>query len=96
MRIARVVGTVTASVKDPNLSGHKLLVVDIEDGQGRPIESSVVAIDMVGAGVGESVLVVYGSGARNLPSISGVAVDASIVAIIDEVCITHRKSLNQH
>ncbi len=90
MRIARVTGTVTASVKEPKLAGHKLLVVDIEDGEGNKMESSVVAIDSVGAGVGDSVLVVCGSAARIPAGISNIAVDATVVAIIDEISITYR------
>ncbi len=87
MRIAKVTGTVTASVKDSKLSGHKLLIVDIQDAEGNTLESSVVAVDSVGAGVGEMVLVVCGSAARIPAAVANIAVDATIVAIIDE--ITH-------
>ena len=54
------------------------------------MESSVVAIDSVGAGVGDSVLVVCGSAARIPAGISNIAVDATVVAVIDEISITHR------
>ena len=65
MRIARVTGMVTASVKQPKLAGHKFLVVDIEDGEGNRLEASVVAVDTVGAGVGEHVLVGIRFGGKN-------------------------------
>lgn len=87
MKIARVTGTVTATVKDPQLVGHKLLIVDIENGYGDVEERSVVAVDTVGAGVGEYVLIVLGSAARIPRRVSGIAVDASIVGIIDQISI---------
>ncbi len=90
MRIARVIGTVTASVKDTKLAGHKLLVVDIQDGEGNLLEPSVVAVDSIGAGTGELVLVVIGSAARIPAGVSNIAVDATIVAIIDEITLTRK------
>ena len=90
MRIGRVVGTVTGSVRDAKLAGYKLLIVDIEDADGSRIESSLIAIDNVGAGVGEQVMVITGSAARIPSGVSGIA-DATIVGIIDEISLTHRK-----
>ena len=87
MKIARVTGTVTATVKDSQLVGHKLLIVDVENGYGDVEERSVVAVDAVGAGVGEYVLIVLGSAARIPRNISGIAVDASIIGIIDQISI---------
>ncbi len=85
MRIAHVTGTVTATVKDPGLAGRKLLVVDIQDGYGNPIDPSVVAIDTIGAGVGDRVLLVQGSAARIPAGVSNNAVDATIIAFIDAI-----------
>lgn len=85
MRIARVVGTVTGTVKEPTLASHKLLIVDIEDGEGKVLEPSVVAVDTVGAGAGERVLVATGSAARIPSLVAGLPVDAAIIAIIDEI-----------
>ena len=90
MRIGRVVGTVTASVKDTKLAGHKMLIVDVLDADGSLIEPSIVAIDNVGAGVGERVLMVCGSAARIPAGVSNIGVDETIVAIIDEISLTHR------
>lgn len=85
MRIARVVGTVTGTVKEPTLASHKLLIVDIEDGEGNVLEPSVVAVDTVGAGSGERVLVATGSAARIPSPVAGLSVDVAIIAIIDEI-----------
>lgn len=89
MIIGNVVGNVWATRKDEKLNSFKLLVVQpIKYTEGK--ESSVfVAVDSVGAGIGETVLVVNGSAAR--VSFSGdsksVPVDATIVGIIDTVDI---------
>ena len=87
MRIAMVTGVVTATVKDVQLVGHKLLVVDITDAQGTVLEPSVVVTDVCGAGVGEQVLVASGSAARLPAGSSGIATDATAVAIIDEISL---------
>jgi microcompartment protein CcmK/EutM len=83
MEIAEVVGTVTATVKSESLTSHKLLVV-----KPRGSESSTpgtVAVDTVGAGPGDIVLVVQGSAARQAPATRSVATDLAVVAIVDEV-----------
>ena len=87
MKIARVTGTITATVKDSRLVAHPLLIVDVEDGRGKLIQSSLVAVDSLGAGVGQMVLIATGSAARVPAGLQGVAIDASIVAIIDEISI---------
>ena len=63
----------------------KLLLVDIEDASGTVLEASHVAVDTLGAGVGDLVLLVTGSAARIPAHFSGLSVDASVVAIVDEV-----------
>lgn len=85
MKIARVTGTVTATAKDASLVGHKLLVCDVVDGKGKVVEPANVAVDAVGAGVGDQVLISTGSAARLPTQLSGAPVDAVIVAIIDTV-----------
>ncbi len=87
MRIARVIGTVTSTVKDHQLAAHPLLVVDVQDAQGKVLDPSVVAVDTLGAGVGQTVLIVSGSAARVPTTIAGIAVDAAIVAIVDEISV---------
>lgn len=80
MIICHVVGNVWATKKEPTLEGLKLMVVR-QDQDGK----EMVAADIVGAGVGEQVLVVSGSTARNLYNGRELPVDHAIVGIIDEV-----------
>lgn len=87
MKIARVTGHVTATMKDSQLSGRTLLVTDVEDGAGAVLERAVVAADTVGAGPGDMVLLVTGSAARLPAAVAGIAVDAAIVAVLDEIKI---------
>lgn len=84
MRIARVVGTVVATRKDPGLEGHKLLVIQPIDTAGRANGDRLVAVDSVGAGVDERVFWVKGREA-SFPFIPAeVPTDAAIVGIVDE------------
>ena len=85
MQLARIIGTVVATRKDPRLEGKKLLIcrpvnLDGDDGDGY-----VVAVDTVSAGFQEKVLVVGGSSARMASGCKDVPVDAAIVGIVDEV-----------
>ena len=90
MKLAIVTGTVTATAKDPQLVGQKLLVCDCIDASGKVTEPALVATDSLGAGVGNKVLVVTGSAARMLSGTSGVPVDAAICGIIDQVEVTSK------
>lgn len=87
MRLGRVTGTVTATVKDAQLVGGTLLLTDIIDGGGKVLTAAIVAFDTVGAGVGDHVLLAEGSAARLASSASTVPVDASIIAVVDDVAI---------
>ena len=68
MLVARIIGTVVATRKDPRLVSTKLLVVRPVDPKGNAEGNTLVAIDTVDAGVGETVLVVSGSSARTRSS----------------------------
>lgn len=85
MKLGRVIGTVVATRKSPKLTGTKLLVVEECDITGKPKGSFVVAADTVGAGAGETVLLVAGSSARLAYPKEGTPIDAAISAIIDTV-----------
>lgn len=85
MNLGRVVGTVVASRKDPKLEGSKLLIVEQTDLAGAPKGTRVVAVDAVGAGVGEMVLFASGSSARQTEATKDRPVDAVIMAIVDQV-----------
>lgn len=86
MIICKVVGSIVSTTKAEKLKGKKLLIVQpldmktIEE-DGKPL----VAIDTVGSGVGEVVLLVSGSSARQTEITNGVPVDAAIVGIVDQI-----------
>ncbi len=84
MILAQVKGNVVATTKDIHLNGLKLLIVKQIEPEGG-IGKVMVAVDTVGAGFGETVLVATGSSARKAESIqsSESTVDASIVGIVD-------------
>jgi len=85
MQLARVIGTVVATRKDPRLEGYKLLVVRLQSPSGKDEAGYVIAVDTVGAGVGERVLIVQGSSARMARDAQDKPIDAAIVGIIDTV-----------
>ncbi len=96
MLLAKVVGTVVATRKDPRLEGKKLLVVaplspeEVETG-AKPFatgkSSYMIAVDTVDAGFHETVIVVQGSSARMAATCKDTPVDASIVGIVDTVTL---------
>lgn len=85
MRLGKVVGTVVATQKDPKLVGWKLLLVREMKMDGGLTDTYVVAIDTVGAGIGETVLTVSGSSARLANRAEQVPVDSSVIGIVDAV-----------
>lgn len=87
MLLGRVMGTVVASRKEPELEGLTLLLVRGCDPEGKPTGGLVVAIDAVGAGVGEIVLYASGSSARQTAVTKDRPVDATIMAIVDQVAV---------
>lgn len=91
MRIARVVGTVVATIHAPVFGGRRLLVCDFLDAEGRPTGGYTLAIDAVDAGAGETVLVLdEGNSARQVLMAPGAPVRAVVVGIVDEVTMTDR------
>jgi microcompartment protein CcmK/EutM len=85
MLLGRVIGTVWATRKDPKVVGMKWLVVRALKPDRKPLDTFVVAVDAVGAGLGETVLVTQGSSARQTELTSNKPVDAVIVAIVDGI-----------
>ena len=85
MQLARIIGTVVATRKDPRLEGKKLLICRPVNPDGDDEKGYVVAVDTVSAGFQEQVLVVGGSSARMASGCKDVPVDAAIVGIVDEV-----------
>lgn len=88
MWVGKVIGNMVATQKDSSLIGSKLLFVQpLRLGCATPA-SPVVAVDLIGAGAGETVLVVAGSSARQVTGKPQGAVDAAIVGIVDSMEIS--------
>jgi ethanolamine utilization protein EutN len=87
MQLARVVGTVVATMKDPTLASRRLLVIQPVSSSGAAIGAPLVALDSVGVGPGEEVMFVKGREAAFafLPDV--VLADASIVGKVDSVSV---------
>lgn len=91
MIIGKVIGTVWSTKKDENLVGAKFLIVREVDTEYIPKDNFVIAVDSVGAGVNEIVLVAQGSSARQTNFTKNKPVDAVIMAIVDKLDITKKK-----
>ncbi len=85
MLIARIIGTVVSSQKDERLQGKKLMIVRFLNLDGTDQSGYTVAIDTVGAGFHEKVLVVAGSSARLAEGNKDCPIDAAIIGVIDTV-----------
>lgn len=85
MWVGKVIGTLVATPKDESLTGSKLLIVQPLDFSNNNVRLPLVAVDAIGAGTGETVLVVEGSSARHVHGKPNSAVDAAIVGIIDTI-----------
>ena len=87
MKIGRVIGTVVATRKDEKLIGTKLMITQPLDLNLKPKGESLIAVDTVGAGIGELVILATGTASRIAARKMDSPIDASIVGIIDEVDI---------
>lgn len=85
MWVGKVIGTLVATPKDDSLTGCKLLFVQPMKFYEHQSRVPVVAVDRIGAGTGETVLVVAGSSARHLINNPHAAVDAAIIGIVDSI-----------
>lgn len=84
MQIARVIGDVVATMKDAELGGHKLLVLQPVMPDRSPVGRRLVAVDAMGAGVGEHVFFVRGKEASFPFLPAAPPVDACVVGIVDD------------
>ena len=107
MFLGRVQGHVVATAKDQSIRGYKLLIVeplkvDYDDpqaaanggaGGGRfsPTGRAIVAMDLIGAGEGQLVLIVQGSSARMADGLNKVPTDAVVVGIVDEAVVSGKR-----
>ncbi len=88
MILGKASGAVWSTRKDENLVGAKFLIVRHIDLEYKPKEATVIAVDSVGAGVGEIVIVAQGSSARQTTFTKNKPVDAVIMAIVDKLDIS--------
>jgi ethanolamine utilization protein EutN len=99
MFLARVTGSVVATQKVASLTGHKLLTVEplkADAGGLAGTGRSFVVVDTVGAGQGETVLIVQGSSARLTPETEKLPVDATIIGIVDTVNVENKTVFSAH
>ena len=100
MFLARVEGSVVATKKDPSMSGRKLLLVrpqlvdDKDPTKFRLGANTIIAVDSVGAGIGELVMFCQGSSARLAPNLKEAPVDAVIIGIVDSVDVLGKEIYN--
>jgi ethanolamine utilization protein EutN len=86
MILARVAGRITSTIHHRDLTGRKLLVCDKLDARGEPAGGYVIAIDLVGAGAGETVIILdEGNGARQLIGVKDMPVRSVVVGIVDDL-----------
>ena len=86
MKLARVVGTVVSTINAPDFDGRTLLVCDLLDPSGRPTGGYMIAVDSVGAGAGETVLLLdEGTSARQVLAAPGAPIRTVVVGIVDAV-----------
>ncbi len=89
MKLAVVLGQVVSTIKHSGFSHDRLLIIDFIDENSNRLYNTHVALDAIGAGVGEIVLVVQGSSARKTINMD-TPVDMSVVGIVDEVVVNNQ------
>ena len=85
MFIGKVVGTVWATKKAPDLEGVRFLIVHPYDLDKEPTKNIVVVADRLGAGLGEVVLCAYGKAARSAIGDQEMSIEAAVVGIVDQM-----------
>ena len=96
MKIAKVVGVTVCSVKEPRLESSKMLLVCNADQTGKVSGLPYIALDVVGAGPDELVVVVEGSSARVAARESNTPVDAVIIGILDSLQFDGKTTFKKH
>ena len=86
MILARVTGSVVSTIHHPIVDGHKLLLAERLDDKGKATGGYLIALDAIGAGMGETVLILdEGNGARQILDDDSAPVRSIVVGIVDEV-----------
>lgn len=94
MQLGRVVGTVVATRKSESLVGSKLLITQPIDIDSKPSGKPLIAVDTVGAGIGEIVIFATGTASRNAAEKKSSAIDAAIVGIVDNMDV-YKEFINE-
>ena len=100
MFLAKVEGSVVSTKKDASMNGRKLLLLrpqlldDKDPTKFRPGMNTIVAVDSLGAGIGEMVLFCQGSSARLAPGLKEAPVDAVVIGIVDTVDVLGKAIYN--
>ena len=84
MVVGTVINNIWSTRKDDGLIGLKFMLIDIIGGKDEG--KRIIAVDTIGAGIGERVIICQGSSARRMPRLEESPVDAIIVGIVDEDC----------
>ena len=88
MILGRVTGNVVSTIHHPVVEGRKLLLAERLDQEGKPTGGYIIALDGIGAGRGETVLILdEGSGARQILDDDRAPVRSIVVAIVDELTL---------
>jgi microcompartment protein CcmK/EutM len=88
MILGRIMGSVVSTIHHPIVNGRKLLVAERLDQAGRPTGGYVIALDAIGAGKGETVLILdEGNGARQILDDANAPVRSVVVGIVDELVL---------
>ena len=92
MKLGRVHGTVVSTINRPVFDGRRLLIVDLLDASGQTEEGGyLICIDSVGAGAGETVLILdEGNGARQVVGVPSAPIRSVVVGIVDQVVLEDR------
>ena len=86
MILARITGSVVSTIHHPVVDGKKLLLADRLDEQGKPTGGYLIALDAIGAGMGETVLILdEGNGARQILEDDDAPVRSMVVGIVDDI-----------
>ena len=86
MYLGQVTGTIWATVKDPNLQGKKLVIVQPQDSKGENAGDPIIAVDLTGSGPGEHIFYITSREASDaLEDVAMAPVDATILGIVDRI-----------
>jgi ethanolamine utilization protein EutN len=96
MKLCKVIGFATASIKAEGFSPYKLVILKSIDDQGSPVGDPFLAVDTFGAGLSEVVAVVTGAPATNALPDKGLPVDAAVIGLLDHVSIYKKEIYSKH